>query len=85
MYTLTFGVPRWPQVGPRPQNWLKMGPQIDLLPKASKKGAKSIPKEGSQTELNPGPRKKKQEQISLTQYLLCLSHVGRSKKDNFLC
>ena len=55
-----------------------------MVPKVSKKGAKRRPKEGSKTELNPGPPKK-QEKVSAMHYLLCFSFVERSKKDNFLC
>ena len=57
-----------------------LAPSADILvPRVSKKGAKRRPKEGSQTELNPGPQKK-QEKVSLTQYLLCFGHVGHLKK-----
>ena len=62
-----------------------LAPSADILfRKVVRKGAKRRPKEGSQTELNPGPQKKK-EKVSSTQYLLCFSHVDRSKKDHLLC
>ena len=88
---LPFWSPEWD-----PKNCLKKEPPLEgplgcllalsaaiLVPKVSQKGAKRRLTEGSKTELNPGPPKK-QEKVSSTHYLLCFSHVERSKKHHFL-
>ena len=76
-----------------PQKWTPSGSSSwaslgalggHLGPKHVKKGAKRRPKEGSKTELNPGPQKK-HEKVSSTHYLQCFIKVERSKKDHFLC